>query len=94
MIFLKEIEMLKFATEIEAMQYLADITGKRVKIAVDAKIIVEVYRDGKLDGKMDGDKFRKSLGLSERIFLQDAIKKFNEEMKKQDLDTEAKISFE
>ena len=28
---------LKFASEIEAMQYLADYTGKRVKIAVEDK---------------------------------------------------------
>jgi len=35
--------MLKFATETEALQYLSDITGKRVKVASDKKLTVGYY---------------------------------------------------
>jgi len=45
--------------------------------AVDTEGMVEISRGGKVEGALTADQFRKGLGLSNRVFLQDAVDKFN-----------------
>lgn len=43
----------------------------------DAEPMVEISRGGRVEGAMTADEFRKALGLSNRIMLQDAVDKYN-----------------
>jgi hypothetical protein len=87
--------MLKFATEKEAIQYLADISGKKIKISAtsDIEFVIEIYKNGNLKGTMEVDAFKKEMNCPSSASSHEAVKRFNEQRGAEGMEAKVKMNF-